>query len=346
MRESGRLFFVATIPLAIVASIGMLGVYKKFGLGGIGKISATALICILIILDYAGIPLPGHTNAFVDVSIPKVYGTLSGAKTNQSAFILPAQPLPPGGYLYPAILMYYQTAFKEPIISGYTSRINSTQANLAEAVPLSVFGSRNYTDGLFSYPSPAEVNLTNLTISFLLGYNVNRVGIMKPAYPPEVESQLSAYMYSVFGQPFANDSNAIFFSTENVVMPKLVYYPTGAWVQGYQICNQTGVGCSSAFSEPAWWGLPQRNVTILSQRNATATATFNAMAYNGSETLDVYYGPAGKQIASIPLSTDLKSYNVTLDLTKGSSVLEFSSSLNSSDVLTYDIQNLTIADLK
>jgi hypothetical protein len=343
LREPGRFYFVATIPLAIIASFGLSELYNRFRVRkSRKKILVTSLICVLIILDYVGIILPGNSQAlFQNVTIPDAYRIIENTPGNFSVLILPS---PYNADFHQAEQMYYQTLFKKPIFSGYVSRINITQQYSFYLIPVFQYSDALNSNNTFVYLSPVAENMTTITAVMMAEYNISYVVVMKSAYAQSALQQLTNYLKSILGNPVYDDNTTSLFSTASIIAESwntLGYFPTGLWAYG---CAPNAGNCTKP-SNNGWWGLSERNITIFSPSNSTVNVSFSAVGFNQTPQKTYLYLNSAKQPSeTFAISSNKTEQHFQLQLSRGFNQLEFSMpSSNSADYyLTYDIQNFSV----
>jgi len=344
IKEPGRFFFAATIPLAVIASVGARELYGKFGLKGRQRIFATLLISVLLFLDYSGIIFPGHTQLlFLNATVPSAYQTIQGYQQNVSVLLLPSI----GNSYYQEEELYYQTTFQKPLFNGY-GKENLTQILHISMMPISAYGRAFEQNVTPSYQSPVNENLTLLTDTLLAKNNVGYVGVIKSAYTQPNLGRLTAYLSSLLGNPVHEDNSTLIFSTIGLPSSpdELAYYPSGTWTQGNFLCGYyQGISCNSSFSS-GWWGAAQRNITIFSPSNSTVNVSFSIRSFGqlGPRAIDLYSNSASRPLYEFSISPNQTIERFQLRLSKGRNELEFSMpSLNSTDgYFTYDLHNFTI----
>ena len=92
-----------------------------------------------------------HQFILLKLSVPNSYYQIANNTGNFSVMVLPilsTYTLVPDLYL--GMSMYYQTVFQKPIISGYTSRENSSEEYPRLNIPLSVIAASLQAGGPFS----------------------------------------------------------------------------------------------------------------------------------------------------------------------------------------------------
>lgn len=347
IREAGRFYFAATIPLAIIVSVGVLALYKKLDFNkNKQKLLATALISMLLFLDYFGIILPGHTQLlFLNATVPDAYQTIQAQQQNVSVLLLPS--FGTSDY-YQEEQMYYQTLFKKPLFDGFEGKVNITLIEHTRLMPISAYEYAFETNTTPTYQSPVRENITLLTDTLLVSNNVGYVGVIKKAYTQSGIRQLTRYLSSLLGDPIYDDNATEIFSTNSLQSKsyELAYYPSGTWLEGNLLCSyDANINCTDSFSK-GWWGLPQRNITILSPSSAIVNISFSIKSFNhsGINTFALYLNSAISPLSEFSIPPNQTAMRFRLQLSQGVNQLEFyMPSISSTDnFLTYDLHNFSI----
>ena len=356
IREPARFDLIFTVALAVLAAYGfreLLDIVKakKPQLLGIERKYA-AIIAIIILIEYAGIPLSGQflSAAFASPIIPHAYSEISQIPGNYSVVMIPAIQSSSNYFpeLYLGLSMYYQTASHKPIISGYTSRVNETELLPSLTMPLTVGASYLQSGQGFVYPSPIIENYTNVTLFWMVNYRSAFVSIIRQAYNTSQLTVLGSYLASVFGLPSYQDNTTIVFSTQNATShfhAPIVSYTAGTWAAGYNLCaNQ--FSCNATFGS-LWWGPNVRAIDIYASNDTSVQMNFSAASYTQSSAPLIFYlNSPTNQVASFNLNTQVNSYNVTLPLTRGINQLFLVTANNTAAVqgnpyLNFGIRNVT-----
>lgn len=218
VREPGRFDLMVTLALASLSAFGLkqlldsghLTRFRKFQY----KKYITAALAVLILVGYVGVPFSTSysTSLFSPVELPQIYYKIGHTPGNFSVLILPTTNN------YAARAMYYQTAFKKPIIEGYTSRENSTQLAVANQIPL-VTASNNLLNGFgFSYNSSTTNSFGNTTMFWLSKYNVTYVSIINGAYNSTDLKILQQNCINLFGPPIYQDNSTTLFQVQKIAV--------------------------------------------------------------------------------------------------------------------------------
>ncbi len=349
LREPGRFDLVVTIALAILAAIGFSELSKKYK--GKNVMAMAIAFSVLILIEYNGAPISASyvNQSYMPLHIPTGYKELANVSGNYTTLILPDLPNVTLLNVYPGLAMYWQTAFKKPIVGGYTSRENETQLLSVRSIPLSVSAGYLEAGEGFAYPSPILENYTNVTLFWLGYYNVGFVGVARQAYNASEQQSLLSYLYSVFGQAVYQDNNTTIFSTSTALNAHfgrpLVSYPAGTWLPGFAICS---VPYCNVSVENAWWGSNYRGITIYSPNASNATIRFGALSYYAPTQISAYENSPAGFLTTINVTQLPENYSLAMKLQKGFNELflisgNLSSSPSIDPYLTYGIYNMTVA---
>ncbi|MDE1825228.1 MAG: hypothetical protein KGH77_03370 [Candidatus Micrarchaeota archaeon] len=361
IREPGRFDMIVTLVLAILAAYGFREIAdsRKASSRANAKHAITyyaAIISILILVEYAGVPLTSHfINAhFLNVQIPKVYYEIGNLSSGFTTLVLPAiqnsSGIQPNLYLGQG--MYYQTATQRPMITGYTSRVNETELLPSITLPLAVAAS--YLEGGqgLVYPSPILENSSNVTLFWLASYKVGFVSIIRQAYSKSELEQLGTYLLDLFGQPVYQDNATIVFDAFNAtshVGKAIVAYTSDTWFPGYSFCSSASL-CNSTIAN-LWWGPNVRALYIYAPANKTRiTMQLNAGSYTGKPIL-LYENSASNLVANMSATGGINHYLLNLTLIPGLNQLFFYSQNATvpgfnSTYLNFGINNITITTRK
>ena len=350
----GRFDIVATLALAMLAAIGFDHLSKsKYNLGS--PLALALIFAILILIEYNGMPLSSASarQMTAPAGIPMQYGSISRIAGNLSVLVLPALPnLTTGSFLYPGMSMYYQTAFKRPIVGGYTAATNTIQQQLVENIPLAVSASFLQEGEGLIYPYPINEAYSNLTLFWLASYKVGAVSVINSAYTPGELATLQSYLYSLFGNPAYINKNVTIYSTagiEGIVGGRSsVSFISGTWVPGYAFCNYSFI-CDSNFSS-SWWGSKIRAISIYNPGALNASIKFNAYSYYGASRLYIYLNSNSTPVAAVNLSSIQSTKEFRISLPKGYSQIAFympnaTSPAGQYQYLNFGISNLTISSV-
>jgi hypothetical protein len=340
IREPGRFFYISTVGLAIIASYGtlyLLEYMKKKKLMINHALLLTALLSILILIEYNGMPLSSSVEnvSYTNTSISAPYYALGRNTANYSVLILPDN-----NTYYAAMGMYYQTAFKKPIIGGYLSRANSTQYSSAQEIPLVSGSAIPQANGTLEYSYPILENYTALTLFWMSRYRVGFVGVDKQALNSSREEQTVEYMQHVFGNPLYEGNSTLIFSTTNATMnpnTTMVAYTNGTWTQSIPCPN--GAACTERFGS-LWFGNNTRYIDIFSPDNASVSFYMQAFSYSGPENLTV--SANGKLLMKTVLAPQIKNVLLNLTLSKGINEVSFVGDNETNSSVRFGIGNVTL----
>ncbi|MDE1869512.1 MAG: hypothetical protein KGH71_00815 [Candidatus Micrarchaeota archaeon] len=355
VREPGRFDLIVTLSLAILAAIGtkaLLETYKQKYKTKNFALYATALIALLILVEYNGIPVSSSFihSYFIHLNISNGFSLLSNIPSNSTVMILPTiqnigdDPTVFHPQVYSGMAMYFQTVFDKQMLGGYTSRVNDTQQLPLFQIPISVYGSFLQRGLNFQYASPVSENYTNVTMYFLGRYNISYVPVIKRAYNASNFTVLTTSLQSMFGAPYYSDNQTMIFYTPNAVsksyLKSVVAYPSyGIWSPGCVV----KISCTNLLNT-FWYGTNVRQITVYVPPNMThLSMNFSAVAYNSSFTLSVLVnsGPAynyslQNRVPIVP--------NLSLNLSPGlNQILFYSLPGQASSNYTY---NFGIRDIK
>ncbi|MEM0201143.1 MAG: hypothetical protein QXD23_01945 [Candidatus Micrarchaeaceae archaeon] len=361
IREPGRFDFVVTLALAILAAFGFKNLREKVHYVNKNIVLSVIGISILILIEYNGMPLSGSfaNQLSTNSTIPYAFKQLGIQNlTNQfSILMLPALPSQETGYLYPGLEMYYDTAAKIPLVGGYPTRINATQQQLDQNIPLAVSAlylqTANITGNYaIQYPSPIIENYSDLSLLWLEQYRVGLVVVLKKAYNTQAYYTLDSYLTSIFGQPY-QDNNLTAFYVNNanlsVFNKTITSYIIGTWIPGYTpdylpFCNSQE-NCVNDTYATAWWGGNIRGIMIFSPKAGKIKMT--AQILNTVEGNPIYLDMNNAKTPIIINATNkLENYSVILNATYGVNQLLFyqnnSTKINNtSPYLNYGVDNIT-----
>ena len=355
IREPGRFDVMAMLCISIVAAFGYAHFEEYVKNSRVGNrikharhagIMLAVGISILILIEYNGMPLNAQflNSAYMNASIPKGFYELGSLPGNFTVLLLPDLPNATSPALYQGMSMYYQTAFRKPIISGYLSRENQTQLSSVSAIPLSVEAQNLEAGNGFYYASPISENYSVLTKLWLAMYNVRFIAMLRQAYNYSEQAQLYSYLYSEFGQPVYADNSTFVFMVNNTAQQQITAYYNGAWLPGAEICYIEGQqACPSSFASD-WWFQGYGNVVAFVPFNATsAILNFTASGYLSNESMDIALSNPYNIIDTIKLGKSSRRYSVRLDMNRGLNDIIFYAQQGSQQNL-YGLDNITISE--
>jgi hypothetical protein len=342
-REPGRFDFAIVLAVAILAAVGFAKASEIFKDRN-KKNLLFALFFVLILIEYWG-----STSPVIQAHIPKAYNELASIKGNYSVLILPALPnyTSPAPNRYPGVALYYQTAFKKPLVGGYTTRLTTNESEALIAVPLIVESNYLSETGKLIFTSPIIENYTNLTIFTLASYRVAFVSVIRNAYNQSQLLQLVSYLFNTFGGPVYQSNTTIIFSTSNALETNfgksIVSYTIGNWFPGYYVC--TSSFCNNTFSS-MWWGSNFRGIEVFAPVNMTnITMRFSAMYYNGNANIFIYLNSPKDIVKQITLSPYESSYSASMKLNPGLNSIFFAAP-NATGItgeFNFGMMNITIS---
>ncbi|MEM3212119.1 MAG: hypothetical protein QW091_00500 [Candidatus Micrarchaeaceae archaeon] len=347
LREPGRFDVVSELLLAVLFAYGIVELQKN---AGSYKKYVMPIAFLLLFVEYFAMPTSQAmvSSEFSNASIPKAYYELGNLHGKSTILILPTitnytSATEPN--LYPGMSMYYQTAFKKPIIGGYTTRSNASQMFSVMNIPLVVSAYYLQTGQGLVYTSPIVENYTNATKLLLALYNVTFVAVNKQAYTLGELENISSYLASIFGNPVYNSNTTIMFSTEaglrNLSSITVAYAPVvvgsevSVWQPGWLLCGNSAL-CNATFAG-MWWGANPAFVEIYAPKSENLSISMGSMSYEKPSRENVYFdGVLTQQVLLQPLAE-----NITLNVTAlpGINPLVFESSTGYQNM---GIANLTI----
>ncbi len=323
IREPGRFDLLVTLAAAMLAAIGLDTAMKSNKIDN--KAALFGIVVVFLLIEYWGGPISGSAIGTVasSTAMPRAYPQIGNATGNFSVLILPSLPNATAPDMYPGLEMYYQTAFKKPLVGGYATRSNFSQEQAVSVIPLSVEGALLEEGAGFGYPSPIIENYSNLTAFFLWTDQVNYVAVVRPAYTLEQQEILLSNLSGWFGQPVYQDNTTTVFDAVPRIKASagktLVAYTWGEWEPGLALCGSSSA-CSNEFIN-TWWGSDPRTILLYSP-NATDNETMHLQAYAPTQ-VDLYVYQNGQPIDELPLLTTPENFSVPLKLQAGLSELDF-----------------------
>ena len=348
LREPGRFDVVAELMLAILFAYGLVELQKNISSY---KEYVMPVAFVILLVEYFAMPtsIAMVNSEFSSTHIPKAYYELAKLPGKSTILLLPtatnyANATVPN--LYPGLSLYYQTAFKKPIIGGYTTRENATQLFSISNIPLVASAYYLETGQGLVYASPIIENYTNVTKFLLAAYNTTFVGVIRQAYTPSELENLSSYLYSVFGAPVYESNTTIIFSTvqalKNVSKTTVAYSPVlvdsyaSVWQPGWLICSNP-VTCNSTF-QSMWWGVNPAFVEIYAPKQENLTISMNAMSYGTTASEYIYFDD--RIVRLLQLSPKPSSIIMNVTALPGLNPLVFEPASNYQNL---GIRNLTVS---
>ncbi len=344
IREPGRMDFIATIALAVMAAFGFAHLVKNKDRSSAYKY--LVIFSIIILIEYNGMPLSGAyiSNSTTSAVIPKAYSEIGAVPGNFSVLILPALSNPTSTpNQFTGTDTYYVTALKKPIIGGYTSRENATQALAVTSVPLSL--SAWYLESGFglAYPSPILENYSNVTLLWLANYNTGFLSVIRSAYNITGQEEILSYLDSVFGSPVYLDNTTAVFSTQKALSnagKSIVAYTIGNWTPGYDFCNPYSY-CNSTLAQ-LWWGNNPRGIMLFSPADENIQMSLYAFSFSSNTPLEVYLN--NNPYATLSIGSSNSVYTVNMTVLHGFNQLIFYSNQQQSgqtQLLAFGLKNIT-----
>ncbi len=333
LREPGRFDIIVQLILGIFAALGFAELEKRLtsSKSFLSKsMNLFIVIGLLLVIEYNTIPLSASqvSNHYGNGYIPKVYGELGSLPGNFSVLILPALPNYVTGApeKYPGYALYYQTAFKKPVVGGYVGRSNTTQLTYMQNIPLITASSYlEYGEGM-SYPSPINYNyseISNDTLFWLAEYNTAFVSVIRQAYNVSEQKSLVSYLYTLLGAPVYESNSTVVFSTNNAITNNVgkfpIYYTNGVWVPGWQYC-QNAYSCNVTFGT-MWFGEDPRYINVIETSGRSINMSFSALPLTSNSDIYIYLN--GNSYAQIKLGSSEAKYSLRMNLTKGINQIAF-----------------------
>ncbi|MGC8676230.1 MAG: hypothetical protein ACP5T3_01795 [Candidatus Micrarchaeia archaeon] len=348
LREPGRFDVVAELLLAVLFAYGLVEIQKNAG-----KYAKYVMpvAFLLLLVEYFAMPTSQSmvNSEFSSAHIPAAYYELGSLHANPTVLLLPASTNYENGTepnLYPGMALYYQTAFKKPMIGGYTTRTNVSQLYSVMNIPLVVSAYYLETGQGLVYASPIVENYTNATKFLLAAYNVTFVGIIRQAYTTGEFENLSSYLYSMFGAPISSSNTTQIFSTVQSLRnfsgttvaytPVLVGSIASVWQPGWLICHGS-ITCNETFAN-MWWGANPAFIEIYAPKNEKLSISMRAMSYGTFSREDLYFD--GVLADQLGLITQPKTITINVTAVPGINPLVFVPATNYQNI---GIENFTFS---
>ncbi|MDE1855203.1 MAG: hypothetical protein KGH57_02705 [Candidatus Micrarchaeota archaeon] len=352
LREPGRFDMLVELFLAIFAAIGIAELEKKYAASNMKRYIPFVFLA-LIIVEYNAWPTSsGMLNSMytLNTTIPRAYHEIGSLTANFSVLVLPALPnyTSQQPELYPGLALYYQTAFKKPLVGGYATRSNTTQSFLLVNMPLAVSAYYLQTHQGLVYGSPLKENYSNVTDFFLGAYNVGFVSIIRQAYNQTELQQLASYLAVNLGYPVYQSNDTIVFSTSNITRtagtsmleytPVLFNNPNSVWQPGWILCGNSQL-CNSDYLN-TWFGADPAYINLYTPNYTKVNVYMRAFSPFNPKTSYIYLN--NQLINELNLSTTPQNYSFTIGLNPGINYMVFvSSSSNRSTYSNIGIENIT-----
>lgn len=355
LREPGRFDIAIELMLAVLAALGISHLHNVIQKKESAKLLSVVFI-FLILLEYntvatnAGMLNKMYSNA----TIPAVYNELGLIQGNFTVLELPALPdfSSTASAFYPGLAMYYQTAFRKPIVGGYTTRYNTTQIFSLMNVPLITSAYYLQTKEGLVYASPLVENYTNETLLLIRAYNIGFVSVNRQAYNQTELGLLVSYLANLFSYPVYQSNTTIVFATQfasskvlNATVaytPVALNYPYSLWQPGWLLCGSS-VACSQNYSS-VWFGINPSYINIYSpvtNRSAARNVTMRMQALSPSGFVPTTAYLNGAPIGVLNLTPSLRNYTILGRLYPGINQLIFYTAGNATYAL--GAQNISIA---
>lgn len=353
LREPGRFDIPFELFLAIFAALGLVKLEEKYASSNF-KRYLPLIFFVLLIIEYNSWPINQQTlNGMytLNTTIPKAYYELGTLTSNFTVMVLPALPnyTSTQPELYPGLALYYQTAFKKPLVGGYATRSNTTQSFSLINVP--VVSSAYYLqqgEGLV-YGSPLQVNYTDTTSFFLGAYNVGFVSVIRQAYNETELQQITSYLANFLGYPVYQSNDTIMFSTSMIAntsgtvmtayTPVLLNTPNSVWQPGWLLCGSSSL-CSNDYLN-AWFGANPAYFNIYTPNYTKVNVSLQALAPFGIKQEYVYLN--NQLLATLNLTPSFQNFSIRTGLNPGINYLVFlSQSSNQSVYSNIGVANVTL----
>lgn len=352
LREPGRFDMPLELFLAIFAAIGIVQLDSKYSTSSFKKY-VPILFFALLVLEYNPWPVGQHMlNSMytLNTTIPAAYYRIGALTGNFSVLILPTIPnyTNPQPELYPGMALYYQTAFKKPLVGGYVPRVNTTQVFTLVNVPLIVSAYYLQNGQGLVYGSPLQENYTNATAFFLGAYNIGFVSVIEQAYNQTELQQIASYLAGFLGYPVYQGNGTVVFSTSKIAgtagtsmvefTPVLFGSPDSIWQPSWVICGSS-LSCSNEYRD-VWFGENPAYISIYAPNYTNVSISVRALAPFGLEREYIYFD---SQLAStMNLTASLQNFSFRAGLNPGLNYLVFLSRSNQSGYSNIGIANFTL----
>ena len=354
IREPGRFDMIVTIAMAILAAMGFMKIID--GKDDRKKLMYTAILSIIILIEYAGMVLPpASSQLYTNATIPSEYYLIGNLTGNSSILMLPS--LPQGGAKpaeFTGLETYYVTATKKPLVGGYTSRSNTTQTLSVSFIPLSQQAlTLQYTPTL-AYASPINENVTNETLMFLALYNTSFITVIRAAYNSTSQEVLYSYLSSVFGQGAVTNSSFV-FSTQAAISKhagkSIIAYPVGTtqWISGTVACYYSTLCSQPQYKtlQNMWIGSNYRSMIVYAPNTTNVSIGMDAITYNGNTHLYMYMNNNLAKNLTLSASAIHYTFNTTLQQGFNQLTLYLPNSTYQTQVqeLTFGVYNMTFSKI-
>ncbi len=304
IREPGRFDVMAGMAIAVIAAFGVNAVLGRRSFSGrrVKAFVFIAIISAIFLVETNGI-MGAAVKAFstTAVQVPPSLYQIGKSGLNFSVLNIPALPNQYSPYqnLYNAKATFYTAITHKPLVGGYVTRENTTQQLSLFNIPLVIEAYNLQTSGLFLYQSPVLEDYTNQTLLTLYNYNTGLITVDMDAFNSSVGNALVNYMQSVFGNPFVDNSTAIFVTSPAInrtLFRSFVAYPIlSEWGAQSSLVNGTLHTLWSPLNSGAVIVYaPYSNSTDIQQKmvsgyteKVNTTIAFSAEAYPTPTTLHI-----------------------------------------------------------
>ncbi len=332
LREPGRFDIPFELLLGIFAALGIIKLENMIANSSMKKFVPIVIIALLLIEYNAWPTSSSMLNGMytLNTTIPKAYQEIGLLNSNFSVLVLPALPNYTNSKpaLYPGLALYYQTAFKRPLVGGYTTRVNATQTFSLINVPLITSAYYLQTGQGLVYGSPIKENYSNVTNFFLGAYNVGFIAIIRQAYNQTDLASITSYLSNIFGYPVYQSNDTIVFTTSKITQtagtsrveytPVLVQSPLSLWQLGWTICGSSP--CSKEYLN-TWFAINPAYINIYSLNYSKVNMSMQALAPFGAKQENIIFN--GKPLTTLNLAPNLKNFSITLGVVPGINQLIF-----------------------
>ncbi len=340
LREPGRFDIVVELMLGILAAIGVEKLERQYSHLEI-KRYIPLIVIVLLVIEYNAWPTSAKMlNSFytLNATIPTPYYEIGRLPGNFTMLVLPALPnySSTAPALYPGLALYYQTAFKKPLVGGYTTRFNTTQVYSLMNMPLVDSAYYLQTGQGLVYASPVKVNYTNVTKFLMAAYNVGFISIIRSAYNTSEIQQLASYLAVTLNctargttcNPVVSNSTII-FSTTNIAdtagsgvvayTPILFGSPYSIWQPGWLVCQNNSY-CTNDYLN-TWFGINPAYISLYSPNYTKMTVSLRALAPFQVRSDYVYFD--GRLVSVLNLTPKAQNFSFNIGLNPGINPLIF-----------------------
>ncbi|BCS91040.1 MAG: hypothetical protein ARM1_0497 [Candidatus Micrarchaeota archaeon] len=279
VREYDRYFVISLVALSIIAAIALSDIIDRSN-NRRSKLIVLSLLLIVFVLGNNLFPTNSYLTHFDEQPIEGIssrfYDTIANISSNFTVLPLPATPVT-GVYpnLYLSMNMYFESIYKKPILTGYTSRVTPQEENLLYTIPLAIQADTALFPSLsINYSAVVNENFSNVTLLSLYNYRTAFVVINLLPYLTQENfsgfQKLYSYLYSLFGYPVYDGNTTMAFFVLNKT--------TEAAYRSYV-----------AYTYPQYWPRIQIYNSSLD--------FYTPLAYNGSSAYIIVYAPCNSSIS-------------------------------------------------